>query len=113
MKIDTPVPRISTTSIGAGQVNPAKRTEVSLVDKSASSNVQISSHLQALVNHSENIGTFDENKVMDINTAIAEGRFQVSTKAVTDGLIATTNDLIQSQSGTNWANPTKVRFNIA
>lgn len=98
MKIDAPVVKISTPSTGTTQLKSGKLTEVSLVNKSASSNVQISGQLQALVSQSGDGGSFNAQKVMEIKTAIAEGRFQVNAGAVTDGLIATAKDLIQSQS---------------
>lgn len=95
MKIENNVPNpITTSSIGAG-LKPAK-VDASAARASASANVQLSSKLQLVEGQAASAGVFDAQKVQDIKAAIAEGRFQVNSEVIADGLLATVNDLIRS-----------------
>ncbi|RFC37669.1 MAG: anti-sigma-28 factor, FlgM family [Candidatus Nitrotoga sp. SPKER] len=55
-----------------------------------------SAQLQKMESSMANTPLVDAAKVADIKQAISDGRFQVNTSAVADGLIQTVQDLINS-----------------
>ncbi|BBJ22179.1 flagellar biosynthesis anti-sigma factor FlgM [Candidatus Nitrotoga sp. AM1P] len=55
-----------------------------------------SAQLQKMESSMANTPLVDAAKVADIKQAISEGRFQVNSSAVADGLIQTVQDLISS-----------------
>ena len=55
-----------------------------------------SAQLQKMESSMANTPLVDAAKVADIKQAISEGRFQVNSSAVADGLIQTVKDLISS-----------------
>lgn len=77
---------------------PAKAENVAAPTPSASSTVQLSSKLQIVDGQAAAAGVFDAQKVQDIKAAIAEGRFQINSEVIADGLMATVKDLIRSHS---------------
>jgi len=74
----------------AGSVSPAP---------SGSDSVHLSSQAQSLTQLAGSSGVFDANKVEEIKSAIAEGRFQVDPEKVANGLLDTVSDLIRSRKG--------------
>jgi negative regulator of flagellin synthesis FlgM len=76
---------------------PAEKTEVA---STPSHNVQISSlstQLQALQNTQASGAVFEAKKVEEIRLAISEGRFQVNSEKVADGLLDTVKDLLNAR----------------
>jgi len=73
-----------------GSVSPAP---------SESDSVHLSSQAQSLTQLAGSNGVFDANKVEEIKSAIAEGRFQVDPEKVANGLLDTVSDLIRSRKG--------------
>lgn len=77
----------------APTVNPAGSTQ------STGTSVHLgatSAQLQKMESSMANTPLVDAAKVADIKQAISEGRFQVNSSAVADGLIQTVKDLISS-----------------
>ncbi|MBC3932858.1 MULTISPECIES: flagellar biosynthesis anti-sigma factor FlgM [Undibacterium] len=67
---------------------------------SPSINVQISSlstQLQAMQGTQASNAVFEAKKVEEIKLAISEGRFQVNSEKVADGLLETVKDLLNSR----------------
>lgn len=63
-------------------------------------NVQISplsSQLQALQSAQASGAVFEAKKVEEIKLAISEGRFQVNSEKVADGLLETVKDLLNAR----------------
>jgi len=99
MKIENSVsnsPVLNTTGNGYKSV----KTDGVAARSSASSTVQLSSKLQLVETQASAAGVFDAKKVQDIKAAIAEGRFQINSEVIADGLMATVKDLIRSHSRT-------------
>jgi negative regulator of flagellin synthesis FlgM len=98
MKIENSVsssPILNTAGIG---FKSAKTESVAAQPSNASSTVQLSSKLQIVDGQASAAGVFDAQKVQDIKAAIAEGRFQINSEVIADGLMATVKDLIRSHS---------------
>jgi negative regulator of flagellin synthesis FlgM len=91
MKIDNLTGKFSTLT-SVSQPKTSKTGEADSINKTASSNVQLSGQV------SDTSATFNADKVAEIKAAIAEGRFEVNANAVADGLISTVQDLLRSQS---------------
>jgi len=67
---------------------------------SPSANVKLSSlstQLQALQSTQAGSAVFETKKVEEIKLAISEGRFQVNSEKVADGLLETVKDLLNSR----------------
>ena len=67
---------------------------------SPSANVQISSlstQLQALQSTQAGSAVFETKKVEEIKLAISEGRFQVNSEKVANGLLETVKDLLNAR----------------
>jgi negative regulator of flagellin synthesis FlgM len=97
VKINTPVgqptqvqPGFSSSKIGKIESNKPV---------SMGTQIQVSDQLQAL-GARKSSSSFDAQKVQNIRTAIAEGRFEVNVDKVADSLISSVADLIQSRSRT-------------
>ena len=61
------------------------------------SNVQLSDYLKLHKINPDSTTSFNAAKVEEIKTAIAEGRYHVSTKAITESLLTTARDILKSQ----------------
>ena len=99
MKIENSVsssPVLNTT----GNSVKASKADVVAAQPSVSSTVQLSTKLQIVEGQASSAGVFDAQKVQDIKAAIAEGRFQINSDVIADGLMATVKDLIRSHSRT-------------
>jgi len=75
----------------------SKSLDNSEVNTAAHSNVQLSDFLQLHKINSDSTISFNAAKVEEIKTAIAEGRYQVCTKAITESLLTTARDILNSQ----------------
>jgi negative regulator of flagellin synthesis FlgM len=98
MKIDQLVANIPSTKVGSGTAKSAKSVDGGNDVASSSDSVKISEDAKSIASASSSSAVFDAKKVADIKAAIAEGRFQVNSEMVADGLIASVKDLIQSRS---------------
>ena len=100
MKIDDSSKKASGIPIGPASTRGGKSAEKTDAVPSkppaggASDSVHISSQLQALAGSG---AVFDANKVEEIKSAIAEGRFQVDPEKVANGLLDTVKDLIHTR----------------
>lgn len=99
MKIDKPAKPIPNNMIG----ETTQRTPVSksgaAPQQQASTNVSLGStatQLNKMEASMANTPVADAGKVAEIKQAISEGRFQVNSSAVADGLIASVRDLINN-----------------
>ncbi|MFZ1545849.1 MAG: flagellar biosynthesis anti-sigma factor FlgM [Candidatus Nitrotoga sp.] len=96
MKIGKNSKPLPTTTPGAARAptaSPAGGTQ------STSTSVHLgatTAQLQKMESSMANTPLVDAAKVADIKQAISEGRFQVNSSAVADGLIQTVKDLINS-----------------
>lgn len=107
MKIDTSVK--SPTSSGVKETSPratkagtGQPTAAPQGRSSSQDNVQItsrSSQLQAMESSMNNVPVVDSARVEAIKLAISEGRFKINPEAIADSLLATVNDLMQTQKG--------------
>jgi len=75
----------------------SKSVDSSEINSSANSNIQKSDYLQL-----HNVGTepslsFNVAKVEEIKAAIAEGRYQISSKAIAESLLTTARDILKAQ----------------
>ncbi len=75
----------------------SKSLDSSELNAATHSNVQLSDYLQLHKINSDSTISFNAAKVEEIKTAIAEGRYQVSTKAITESLLTTARDILKSQ----------------
>ncbi len=84
-------------------VRPERNDDSAKVATPPSHNVQISPlsvQLQALQNTQASGAVFETKKVEEIKLAIAEGRFQVDSEKVADGLLETVKELLNSRRQT-------------
>jgi negative regulator of flagellin synthesis FlgM len=95
---------INKTGSGIAVTPQTTKTERSVekaeVASTPSHNVQISSlstQLQALQNTQASGAVFEAKKVEEIRLAISEGRFQVNSEKVADGLLDTVKDLLNAR----------------
>lgn len=97
MKIDPSIGKMPGLAVGSAPASTAKPLEASTATRSQTATVHMSGQLQQL---SRQVGgsSFDAQKVQSIKEAIAEGRFQVDSSKVADGLLSTVKDLIRSNS---------------
>lgn len=82
------------------QARTEKSPEKAEVTNTPSHSVQISSlstQLQALQSTQASGAVFETKKVEAIKLAISEGRFQVDSEKVADGLLETVKDLLNSR----------------
>ena len=99
MKIDRPVGTSVTSALNSATAQPRKPADADTALKASATQVQLSSRIQALeVQMTVKSSTFDAQKVQDIRTAIAEGRFVVNAGNVADGLLASVQELIRSNA---------------
>jgi negative regulator of flagellin synthesis FlgM len=63
----------------------------------ATDSVHLSTQMQSLTQIASNSSVFDTNKVEEIKTAIAEGRFKVDPEKVAYGLLDTVTDLLHKR----------------
>ncbi|WP_423681955.1 MULTISPECIES: flagellar biosynthesis anti-sigma factor FlgM [unclassified Undibacterium] len=81
-------------------VRTEKAPERTVSTPAPSINVKISplsTQLQALQSTQASSGVFEAKKVEEIKLAISEGRFQVNSEKVADGLLETVKDLLNSR----------------
>jgi len=97
MKIDSSLNNAN-MQVSNNPINRASKSlENSELNASANSNVQISDYLKLHKINADTTISFNAAKVEEIKTAIAEGRYQVSTKAITESLLSTARDILKSQ----------------
>ena len=94
MKIDNQSGKPANITSTVTQPKLNKVTDSLDINKTASTNVQISDQV------ADSNPPFSSDKVTAIKAAIAEGRFQVNSNAVATSLISTVQDLLRSQSYT-------------
>ena len=97
MKINTPVGQPTQVPTGFSTTKVGKIESSKPV--SAGTQIQVSEQLQAL-GTGRSSSSFDAQKVQNIRTAIAEGRFEVNVNKVADSLISSVAELIHSRSRT-------------
>lgn len=100
MKIENSVSSSSLLNTSGNSIKAVKTEAVAAQPSSVSSKVQLSSQLRIVEGQASSAGVFDAQKVQDIKAAIAEGRFQINSDVIADGLMATVKDLIRSHSRT-------------
>ena len=98
MRIDQAVANIPGAKVGSGSAKSAKTVDGANEVVSSSDSVSISEDAKSIASASSSSAVFDAKKVAEIKAAISEGRFQVNSEMVADGLIASVKDLIQSRS---------------
>jgi negative regulator of flagellin synthesis FlgM len=98
MKIDQLVANIPSAKVGSGNAKSTKSVDGTTDVTNSSDAVQISEEAKSIASTSSSGAVFDAKKVADIKAAISEGRFQVNSEMVADGIIASVRDLIQSRS---------------
>ena len=98
MKIDQLIANIPSAKVGSGSAKSAKSVNGADDVAKSSDSVQISDDAKSIASAASPSAVFDAKKVADIKAAISEGRFQVNSEMVADGLIASVKDLIQSRS---------------
>lgn len=96
MKIDSSISKMPGLGVGSAPAS-SKPLEAGSIARGQTPTVQISGQLQQLERQVGG-GSFDAKKVQSIKEAIAEGRFQVDTSKVADGLLSTVKDLIRGNS---------------
>ncbi|MCU6433216.1 flagellar biosynthesis anti-sigma factor FlgM [Undibacterium sp. Jales W-56] len=100
MKINDALKSASGLPTGPQQVRTDQQAEKAEVPSTPSAKVQISSlstQLQALQNTQASSSVFEAKKVEEIKLAISEGRFQVNSEKVADGLLETVKDLLNAR----------------
>lgn len=100
MKIDDALNKAAGTPLAPAQARTEKAPEKADVHATPSHNVQISSlssQLQAMQSTQASGAVFETKKVEAIKLAISEGRFQVNSEKVADGLLETVKDLLNSR----------------
>ncbi len=99
MKIDKPAKSLPSSMIGeATQRSPASKAKPAPQQQS-STNVSLgttATQMNKMEASMANTPVVDAGKVAEIKQAISDGRFQVNSGAVADGLIATVRELISS-----------------
>jgi negative regulator of flagellin synthesis FlgM len=100
MKIENSVSSSPVLNTTGNNVKASKAEVVAAQPSNVSSTVQLSTKLQIVEGQASSAGVFDAQKVQDIKAAIAEGRFQINSDVIADGLMATVKDLIRSHSRT-------------
>ena len=98
MRIDQAIANIPGAKVGSGSTKSAKSVDGANEVVSSSDSVSISEDAKSIASASSSSAVFDAKKVAEIKAAISEGRFQVNSEMVADGLIASVKDLIQSRS---------------
>lgn len=96
MKIDPSIGKTPGLGVSATPA-PTKPLEASSVARNQTATVQMSGQFQQLERQVGG-GSFDAQKVQSIKNAIAEGRFQVDSSKVADGLLSSVRDLIRTNS---------------
>lgn len=102
MKIDSSLKKTGSIGVESTQTRAGKGADKAASVSPApseSDSVHLSSQAQSLTQASASGGVFDTNKVAEIKSAIAEGRFQVDPEKVANGLLDTVSDLIRSRKG--------------
>ena len=100
MKIDDAIKKATNLPIGQAQTRSSKKIEQASTSASSSDSVHLSSlssQLQALEGQVAAGSTFDAKKVEEIKSAIADGKFQVHSDKVADGLLDTVKDLLKAR----------------
>ncbi len=99
MKIDDALNKTAGLPVSPQQTRTEKPAETP-VPATNSSKVQISTlstQLQALQSTQASNAVFETKKVEEIKLAISEGRFQVNSEKVADGLLETVKDLLNAR----------------
>lgn len=97
MKINSSFEKITSLGIDATQTKLGNSALASATPRNADTHVKLSTLADSVDFKLANEGGFDAEKVRQIKAAIAEGRFQIDSSRVGDGLVATVRDLIQVQ----------------
>ncbi len=87
-----------TTGSGAAAADAAGGTASSAGASEAVNVSSISNQLQAAQASSASSSVYATNKVNEIKQAISEGRFQVNSEKVADGLLNTVHELLNSRN---------------
>ncbi len=102
MKIDSSLKKTGGVGVESTQARPGKGADKAGGVSPApaeSDSVHLSSQAQSLTQLAGSGGVFDAQKVEEIKSAIAEGRFQVDPEKVANGLLDTVSDLIRTRKG--------------
>ncbi len=100
MKIDDTSKKTAPVGVNTTQTRAGKGAEKAGASNNASSsNVTLSTQVQALTSKVSSASVFDTKKVEEIKAAIAGGQFQVNAERVADGLMDTVKDLISARRG--------------
>jgi negative regulator of flagellin synthesis FlgM len=101
MKIDDAFKQVSGIATGNIETKSAKTANKAKASSSAATGSvtlsPASSQLRALESNLDNENVFDEKKVAEIKSAIAEGRFKVNTGKVANGLIDSVKEMLTAQ----------------
>lgn len=100
VKIDDALNKTSGLPLSPQQPRTEKAPEKAGSVATPSHNVQISAlstQLQAMQSAQASGAVFETKKVEEIKLAIAEGRFQVNSEKVADGLLETVKDLLNAR----------------
>ncbi|MBC3916411.1 flagellar biosynthesis anti-sigma factor FlgM [Undibacterium sp. Ji50W] len=100
MKIDDALNKTSGLPVSPQQARTEKPADNTPAPVANSSKVQISTlstQLQALQSTQASNAVFETKKVEEIKLAISEGRFQVNSEKVADGLLETVKDLLNAR----------------
>ena len=101
MKIDDALKQVGGITTGSLETKSTKTASKAKASSSATAeNVTLSptsSQLRALESNLDNENVFDEKKVAEIKSAIAEGRFKVNTGKVANGLIDSVKEMLTAQ----------------
>jgi negative regulator of flagellin synthesis FlgM len=98
MKVDSLSNSIKSQAPNSITSKQARTPDVNGSPVNASSSVEITQSLLKLKSSSHSKATFNSEKVNQIKAAIEEGRFEINSGAIADSLIATANDLLNTQS---------------
>lgn len=100
MKIDDALKHVGGIATGSLETKSTKTASKAKASSTTAENVTLSptsSQLRALESNLGNEGVFDEKKVAEIKSAIADGQFKVNTEKVADGLIDSVKELLTKQ----------------
>lgn len=100
MKINDTLTTTQGLPASTQQTRADKAPDSATVKTTPSATVQISSlstQLQALQSSQASSAVFESKKVEEIKQAISEGKFQVNSEKVANGLLETVKDLINSR----------------